>query len=107
MPKKKITLIDEIVRYLDSGKAEDIKTLDVRAKSSFADTMIIATGTSTRHVMALAYNLVKDLKQKGIRPANDILLSDGQWVVVDLGALLVHLFTAEARSKYDLEALWA
>lgn len=104
---KKQPLPDWIVHHLDSGKAEDILLLDIRAKTTLADTMIVATGTSTRHVMALAHNLVKELKKKDRSPLNDITKSDGQWAVVDLGDILVHLFTSEARLTYDLESLWA
>ena len=100
------TLTDRIVSFLDAGKAENIRILDVRNKSSFADQMIIATGTSTRHVASLAYNLIRDLKAYGIRPINDLQLSDGHWVVADFGSVLVHLFTADTRQLYRLESLW-
>ena len=95
-----------IVRKLDDYKAEKIVKLDVQKISSIADVMIIATGTSTRHVMSLAHHLVEDLKKKKIIPLNDIHQGDGHWVVIDLGAILVHIFTEEARARYDLEGMW-
>lgn len=104
--KRKKTLLDEIVSRLDDGKAEDIRVLDVRRKASFTDQMIIATGTSTRHVSALAHNLIRELKKKDFHPLNDPAQSDGHWVVADFGNIIVHLFTAEARQMYDLESLW-
>ena len=105
--KRKKTLADEIVARLDAGKAEDIRVLDVRERSSFADQMIIATGTSTRHVSALAHNLIRELKKEHVVPFNDPKQSDGHWVVADFGNVIVHLFTAETRGLYDLETLWA
>lgn len=104
--KRKKNLCDEITARLDAGKAEEIRVLDVRKIASFADQMIIATGTSTRHVSALAHNLIRELKKQGIQPLNDPGRSDGHWVVADFGDVIVHLFTAEARQMYDLESLW-
>ena len=99
-------IIALIVKKLDDGKAEQIVKLDVRKISSMTDVMIIATGTSVRHVMALAHHLAEDLKKVKIMPLNDIHQGDGNWVVVDLGNILVHIFTEEARAKYDLEGMW-
>ena len=99
-------IITFVSKKLDEGKAENIVKLDVRKLSSITDVMIIATGTSTRHVMALAHHLAEDLKKQKILLLNDIYQGDGNWVVVDLGSVLVHIFTQEARAKYDLENLW-
>ena len=104
--KIKKSLTDQIVQKLDDNKAENIRLLDIRGKSSFADWMVIATGTSTRHVVALAHHLVQDLKSKDRRPLNDFTRTDGQWAVVDLGDIIVHLFTSDTRALYDLESLW-
>ena len=81
--------------------------LDIREKSSMADTIVIGTGTSSRHVMALAHNLVTELKKQDIRPLNDCHRGEGCWAVVDLGDIIIHLFTADARQEYNLEELWA
>ena len=99
-------LLHVVRQKLDAGKAEHITILDLRSTSSLADAMLIATGTSTRHVMALAHHLAADLKKQLLPLYNDIDQGDGNWIVLDLGALLVHLFTAEARLRYDLEGLW-
>lgn len=109
MTPKKIThknVIDLIVRKLDDGKAENIQVYDVRAVSGFTDDMIVATGTSTRHVLSLAHHLEDDLKEKGISPVSDSGRGDGHWAIVDLGAILVHIMTQEARLNYDLDSLW-
>ena len=99
-------IITFVTQKLDDGKAEKIVKLDVRKLSSITDVMIIATGTSTRHVMALAHHLAEDLKKQKIIPLNDIHQGDGNWALVDLGSVLVHIFTAETRALYDLENLW-
>lgn len=102
-----LKLADFIVARLDEGKAEDIIRLDIRPLSSLTDTLIIATGTSTRHTMSLAHNLIQTLKKKHITPLNDATVGTGDWVVVDLGDTMVHLFTASARALYELEKMWA
>ncbi|MBQ7413699.1 MAG: ribosome silencing factor [Alphaproteobacteria bacterium] len=110
MTPKKLTiktLLNKINKKLDAGKAEDIRILDIRPLSSFADYMIIATGTSTRHVLSLAHHLIEDLKQNGYPPFNNDTPGDGTWAVVDLGNILIHIFTAEARNLYNLEGLWS
>lgn len=72
----------------------------------FADYLIIATGTSTRHVIALADNLAKDLKQSDYLVQVEGKNSDGNWVVVDAGDVIVHIFTEEVREYYALEHMW-
>lgn len=101
------TLLKKITQKLDDGKAENIQILDIRLLSSFADYMIVATGTSTRHVLSLAHHLMEDLKQSGQSPFNNETPGDGTWAVVDLGNILIHIFTEEARHLYDLEGLWS
>lgn len=105
--RKKNNVLDFAVKKLDDGKAENLTVLDIREKSSMADTIVIGTGTSSRHVMALAHNLVTELKKKKIKPLNDCHQGDGCWAVVDLGDIIIHLFTADARQEYNLEELWA
>ena len=100
-------LLDFIAQKLDSYKAEDISRLDVRSLSSITDFMIIATGTSSRHVLSLAHHLADDLRKQGYLLFNDPLSGEGSWTVLDLGSVLVHLFTSEARLRYDLESLWS
>ena len=75
-------------------------------RAGFADYLIIATGTSTRHVMALADNLAKDLKRSERLVQVEGKNSDGNWVVVDTGDVIVHIFTEETRDYYALEHMW-
>lgn len=78
----------------------------MKGRAGFADYLIIATGTSTRHVMALADNLAKDLKRSEYLVQVEGKNSDGNWVVVDTGDVIVHLFTEETRDYYALENMW-
>ncbi len=105
--RKKNNILDFVVKKLDDGKAENLTVLDIREKSSMADMIVIGTGTSSRHVMALAHNLVTELKKQDIRPLNDCHRGEGCWAVVDLGDIIIHLFTADARQEYNLEELWS
>ena len=96
----------EIINTLDSNKALDIVSIDLEGKSSIADFMIIASGTSSRHIQSLAERVVEDLKKLNIRPLS--LEGEGtqEWVLVDYGDVIVHLMSAQARTFYDLESLW-
>lgn len=90
--------------------ATDIRILDVREKASFADWMIIATGLSNTHVVAIADGLQKDMCVAGVKVADKQVTlcgrDDGDWVVVDIGNVIVHVMTEESRSHYDLEGVW-
>lgn len=101
------SLLDFVVAKLDSGKADKITVLDLKGKSTLADYMVIASGTSSRHVLALVHNLAEDLKKKGITSMSDGESGDGTWVVLDLGDIIVHIFNPEARNHYALEEIWA
>jgi len=92
---------------LDDAKAQNIVVLDVHRISSIADYMIIATGTSTRHVSAVADNLIDSLKKEGIRAWGIEGQDTGEWVLVDFGDVIVHIMQAEARDFYQLEKLWS
>ena len=101
---------DAIVRLvrdsLENSKVEDIVALDLEGRASFADAMVIATGRSTTQVGAAADRLVRDVKTSG-RPAPHVEgLPACDWVLVDLGDVIVHLFRPEMRSFYNLEKLW-
>lgn len=95
-----------IIKKLDTGKAEQIQARDIRRLSALADYVVIATGTSPRHTMALGYHLEQTLRTHDIIPLTNAGDGDGSWVIVDLGNIIVHLLTAEARTRYDLESLW-
>lgn len=80
--------------------------INVTKRSSFADYLIIATGTSVRHVVSLGQNLASDLKKEGIETYLEGVRSTGNWVVLDMGDIVVHLFTQEERDYYGLETMW-
>lgn len=90
---------------LDQDKGEDIVSIDLSGKSSIADFMVIATGTSSRHVASMADKLIDRLAKTG-RKARAEGKDSGDWVIVDAGDVIIHLFRAEVRNFYNLEKLW-
>ncbi|SIS45252.1 ribosome silencing factor [Neptunomonas antarctica] len=97
----------EIVRgALEDVKARDIEVIDVRGKSSITSYMVVASGTSKRHVVSLAHAVSDKVKEVGIQPLGTEGQTDGEWVLVDLGEVVVHVLMPDARSYYDLEHLW-
>lgn|SRR5690554_3775391 len=102
-----IEQLRELVRNaLEEIKARDITEIDVRGKSSVTDYMVIASGTSRRHVMSVAQELLEKVKEAGVRPLGTEGQEVGDWILVDLGDLVVHVMMPDARSFYDLERLW-
>lgn len=100
-------LCDIITASLEDDKAEDITVIDLAQKSSLADVMIIASGRSARHVSALADHLARHVKDKtGTSPKLEGL-PNADWVLIDLGDIIVHLFRPEVRKFYNLERIWA
>ena len=88
-------------------KAEDIVMLDISKVSIIADYFVICSGTSDRHVKAIAREIDEKLREEdGIRPANMEGITEGTWVLMDYGDFLVHVFNKDAREFYDLERLW-
>ena len=100
-------LKDLIVQTLDDAKAEDIVTIDVKAKSSLGDYMIIAGGRVNRHVGAIAERVVDALKQAKYGTIRVEGLPDCNWVLIVAGSVIVHVLQPEARDFYKLEKLWA
>jgi len=96
-----------IVDKLDDMKARDITVLDVRSVTPIFDTVIIASGTSSRHVSSVAEYLVQAVKQAGMKPAGVEGGSDSDWVLVDLGEAVVHVMHPDTRAFYNLEKLWS
>lgn len=96
-----------VLDALDDLKAKDVALLDVSRLTSVTDLMIVVSGTSTRHVMALANNVVERVKAEGIQPLGVEGEAGADWVLVDLGDLVVHVMLPETRELYDLERLWA
>lgn len=99
-------LVDVTQNALDDLKAKDVLTLDVRSLTSLADVMIIASGTSSRHVKSLADNVVKMVKEAGLKPLGMEGERDGDWILIDLAGVIVHVMQPATRAFYDLERLW-
>ena len=95
-----------VLASLEDDKAEDIVSIDIRGKSSFADMLIVASGRSARHVGALADHVLRKLKDAGGKDVSVEGLPQADWVLVDAGDVVVHLFRPEARAQYALEKMW-
>lgn len=97
---------DLINQVLDEDQAEDVLILDLAGKTTIADFMIIASGRSNRHVAALARNVCDKLRDIGVRPPEPEGLNTCDWVIVDAGDVILHVFRPEVRSFYNLEKMW-
>jgi ribosome-associated protein len=104
--KKQLELADLVVRTLDDIKAQNVLRLDVRHLTSMTDAMIIASGRSDRHVRAIAQTLVEKCKEAGFEPLGIEGADAGEWVLVDLGDVVVHIMLPKVRDFYSLEKLW-
>ena len=91
---------------MDNGKALDIVTLNLGGKTALTDYIVISSGTSSRHVMALAEKLIQEAKKMGIPVIKDGFSGTGDWVVLDMSSVIVHIFNPEKRAYYALEDLW-
>ena len=100
-------MIGAVLRQLDDAKAEQVVTMDLSGKSTIADTMIVATGRSNRHVNAIADQVVDELSKHGMKNIRIEGVPQCDWVLVDAGDVIVHVFRPEVRSFYNLEKLWA
>ncbi|NOX76730.1 MAG: ribosome silencing factor [Gammaproteobacteria bacterium] len=102
--------VDELtalaVDALDDLKAVDVRMLDVRGKTSVTDMLVVATGTSGRHVKSLAEYVVTQAKERKEAPLGVEGLDAGEWALIDLGDVVVHVMQAEVREFYQLEKLW-
>ncbi|MBC8951974.1 hypothetical protein Xmir_02607 [Xenorhabdus miraniensis] len=96
-----------VIDKLEDSKAQDIVSIDVRGKSSITDCMVICTGTSNRHLMSVADNLVDDCREAGIMPLGVEGQGISDWIVVDLGEIMVHVMQEDSRRMYELEKLWS
>lgn len=95
-----------VIAALEDLKAKDIREIDVRGKTSIADLLVIASGTSARHVKSIADEVVKFAKQAGVMPLGVEGEQEAEWVLVDLGDLIVHVMLPRIREFYGLERLW-
>lgn len=101
-----VGLVDLIVNALDDDKAEDIVTIDLMGKSVIGDAMVVATGRSNRQVSAMADHLLEKLKNIGVKNVTVEGQTRGDWVLIDSGDVIVHLFRPEVREFYALEKMW-
>ena len=96
-----------VIKTLNSNKAHDIISIDLRDKSSMADYMIIASGTSSRHIQALSEQVLEELKNNGINNSKIEGKDSSEWKLVDGIDLIIHIFHPEKRKFYELEKMWA
>ena len=96
-----------ILDSLEDDKAENVVAIDLRGKSSVTDIMIVASGRSARHVSALADHLVRKLKDHGLGKARIEGMQTCDWVLIDIGDIIIHLFRPEVRDFYNLEKMWS
>ena len=99
-------LLKQVLTALDELKAKDVHEIDVRGKTSIADILVIASGTSTRHVKSLADEVVRFAKKAGMFPLGVEGQREAEWVLVDLGDIIVHVMLPRIREFYGLERLW-
>jgi ribosome-associated protein len=96
-----------VLQSLDADKALDVVSLELDEQSGIADYMVIASGTSSRHVGALAQKLKERLESRGLKNVRIEGMTTSDWVVIDAGDVIVHVFRPEVRSFYNLERMWA
>jgi ribosome-associated protein len=95
-----------VLASLEESKSEDVVSIDIAGKSALGDYMVVASGRSNRHVAAICDNLLRDLKDAGYGSAKVEGLSAGDWVLIDIGDIIVHVFRPEIREFYNIEKLW-
>ncbi|TKB43444.1 ribosome silencing factor [Thalassotalea mangrovi] len=100
-------LLPFVIEQLEEIKARDIVTLDVRGKASFTDYMVVCCGNSTRHVKSIAEHLALEIKKQEVEVLGIEGTDIGEWALIDLGDIVVHVMTDEVRDLYQLEKLWA
>lgn len=99
-------LLKLVEQTLEDNKAHDIKPLDVRKLSNVTDYMVVATATSKRHALSMADKLYEAAKKHDAKPLGIDGQNDSEWILIDLGDVIVHIMLAEARKFYSLEKLW-
>jgi ribosome-associated protein len=101
------TIVDQILGWLDDAKAENVVTIDIKGKTSIGDTMIVASGRSDRHVGAVADQLQTKLKEAGCPRVRVEGKPQCDWVLIDTGDIIIHVFRPEVREFYNLEKMWS
>lgn len=96
-----------VVRSLEDMKGVDLRVMDVREMTTVTDVMVVVSGNSARHVRALAEELVRNVKEAGIQPLGVEGEDQGEWVLVDLADVVVHIMRPQMRDFYNLEKLWS
>jgi ribosome-associated protein len=107
MPEASARLLNELTLWLDEAKAEKIVMIALGGKSTMADAMLIASGNSDRHVGAIADQIQRKLKEYGIVAPRAEGLQTCDWVLIDTGDIIIHLFRPEVRDFYNLEKMWS
>jgi ribosome-associated protein len=102
-----VETLEAVLASLEDSKAEDIVAIDIEGKSAMADRLVIASGRSHRHVAAVAEHLITALKDKGLGVPRVEGLTNADWVLIDQGDVIIHIFRPEVRSFYNLEKMWA
>ncbi|HSH43952.1 MAG TPA: ribosome silencing factor [Arenicellales bacterium] len=98
---------DRILGLLDDIKARDVQVFDVREMTTVTDWMVVASGTSSRHVKSIASHVVDELREEGLRPYGSEGEEHGEWVLLDYGDVVLHVMQPETREFYQLEKLWS
>ncbi len=99
-------LLKIVLDTLDERKGQNIKTINVQDKTSITDFMVLATGTSQRHIQSLSSHVVEKVKENGLIPLGIEGEQNSEWVLLDLGDIILHVMTAQTREFYQLEKLW-
>jgi ribosome-associated protein len=99
-------LLQEILHWLDEAKAEKLVSIDLKGKSAIGDHMVIATGRTDRHVGAIADQIEQKLKERGVERIRVEGKKTCDWVLIDMGDIIVHVFRPEVRDFYNLEKMW-
>ena len=105
-PSTNLDLLSQVHHALEELKARDVREIDVRGKTGITDFMVIASGTSSRHVKSIADEVVKQARQVGVAPMGVEGEREAEWVLVDLGDVVVHVMMPRTREFYGLERLW-
>ncbi|WP_162694618.1 ribosome silencing factor [Agrobacterium sp. lyk4-40-TYG-31] len=99
--------LDTVLASVEDSKAEDIVSINIAGKSALADYMVVVSGRSNRHVSAICEHLISDMKDDGFGHSRVEGLEAGDWVVIDAGDVIIHVFRPEVRAFYNIEKMWA